>query len=220
MRALVHDATDGAPDGGAVGTDRLAALGLTTADFEFVLAGADAEARMWSDLAPPVMGGMARWGKTNELLRIRLLPRGWTCDDPRNLPRTISPGGELAIVAATGDSGTGRPGLTARNLYPRGIETVRAVGRGAQLAFDYPDLPLDDADDLALWLLLYNPAGDEVHAELSRPDSISPSGYVTTWTERIMLPPLRLARPQLRPVAAAAAGVTVPVTRRAVAPEP
>ena len=168
MRTLVQDAS--------ASSARLAELGLSPADFEFVLAGADAEARTWTALAPPVMAGMARWGKTNELLRVRLLPRGWTHDDPRNMPRTISPAGDFAIVAATGDGATGRPDVTARNLYARGVETVRAVGRGDQLAFDYPGLEPPAADDLAIWLLLYHPAGDEIRAELSRPDSISPAG--------------------------------------------
>jgi hypothetical protein len=209
MRTLVHDASAGP------GPARLAELGLSAADFEFVLAGADAEARTWTALAPPVIAGMARWGKTNELLRVRLLPRGWTHDDPRNMPRTISPAGDFAIVAATGDGATGRPDVTARNLYARGVETVRAIGRGDQLAFDYPGLEPPAADDLAIWLLLYHPAGDEIRAELSRPHSISPAGYVDIWAERILLPALRLARPAIAAASAAVAEVTVPVARRA-----
>jgi hypothetical protein len=211
MRTLVHAASAG------TGPARLAELGLSAADFELVLAGADAEARTWTALAPPVMAGMARWGKTNELLRLTLVPRGWTRDDPRNMPRTISPAGDFAIVAATGDGATGRPDVTARNLYARGVETVRAVGRGDQLAFDYPGLAPPAADDLVIWLLLYHPAGDEIRAELSRPQSISPAGYVDAWAERILLPAVRLARPAVLPArpAAAAAAVTVPVARRA-----
>jgi hypothetical protein len=208
MRTLVHDTS--------AGPARLAGLGLSAADFEFVLAGADAEARTWTTLAPPLIAGMARWGKTNELLRIRLVPRGWTHDDVRNMPRTISPGRDFAIVAATGDGATGRPDVTARNLYARGIETVRAIGRGDQLAFDYPGLEPPAADDLDIWLLLYHLAGDEIRAELSRPHSISPAGYVDSWAERILLPAIALARPEVIPVAAsAAAAVTVPVARRA-----
>ena len=206
MRTLVH--------GASAGPARLAGLGLAAADFEFVLAGADAEDRTWTALAPPVIAGMARWGKTNELLRVRLLPRGWTHDDPRNMPRTISPAGDFAIVAATGDGATGRPDVTARNLYARGVETVRAIGRGDQLAFDYPGLEPPAADDLAIWLLLYHPAGDEIRAELSRPHSISPAGYVDSWAERILLPAIGLARPAIGAAASAVAEVSVPVARR------
>src|SRR6202167_615 len=150
MPTQVHDMSAA----GGPARARLAGRGLSAADFDFVLSGAEAEARTWTALAPPVMAGMARWGKTNELLPVRLLPRGWSHDAPRNMPRTISPAGALAIVAAAGDGATGRPDVTARNLYARGVETVRAIGRGAQLAFEYPGLEPPPADDLDLWLLL------------------------------------------------------------------
>jgi hypothetical protein len=209
MPTQVHDMSAA----GGTGLARLAGLGLFAADFDFVLSGAEAEARTWTALAPPVTAGMARWGKTNELLRVRLLPRGWSHDDPRNMPRTISPGRDLAIVAAAGDGATGRPDVTSRNLYARGVETVRAIGRGDQLAFEYPGLEPPPADDLDIWLLLYHPAGDEVAAELSRPYSISPAGYVDSWSERILLDPVRLAQPAF--AAAPAPEVSVPVARRA-----
>jgi hypothetical protein len=222
MRTLVHDTgaaagpgTGAGPrpgTGAGTGAARLAGLGLSAADFEFVLAGADAEARTWTTLAPPLIAGIARWGKTNELLRVRLLPRGWTRDDPRNMPRTISPAGDTAIVAATGDGATGRPDVAARNLYARGHETARAIGRGDQLAFPYPGLEPPPADDLDIWLLLYHPAGDEIRAELSRPCSISTAGYVDCWAERILLPPIPLGQPASP---GAGADLTVPVTRRA-----
>ena len=112
LQPLVHDT------GAAVG--RLTGLGLSAEDFAFVLRGADAEARMWTPLAPPVMPGIARWGKTNELLRVRLLPRGWSHDNPKNLPRTISPTGDFAIVGTTGDAATGFAGGKPTTRYPQG----------------------------------------------------------------------------------------------------
>jgi hypothetical protein len=210
MRTLVHEMSAAAGTGPA----RLAELGLSAADCDFVLSGADAEARTWTALAPPVIAGMARWGKTNELLRVRLLPRGWVHDDPRNMPRTISPARDFAIVAATGDGATGRPDVTSRNLYARGVETVRAIGRGDQLAFDYPGLASPPADDLVIWLLLYHLAGDEIRAELSRPHSISSAGFVDSWAERILLAPIRLGQPALA-ARGPAAEVSVRVARRA-----
>jgi hypothetical protein len=56
---------------------RLAELDLTAADLISALIGADQEARTWTPLAPPMMAGLARWGKTNQLLRARLIERGW-----------------------------------------------------------------------------------------------------------------------------------------------
>ena len=63
--------------------DRLANLALTAADLISALIGADQEARRWSPLAPPMMAGLARWGRTNELLRERLVERGWSLDNPK-----------------------------------------------------------------------------------------------------------------------------------------
>jgi hypothetical protein len=185
--------------------DRLAGLGLTVEDFAFVLRGADAEARMWSLLAPPIMAGMARWGKTNELMRVRLLPRSWSYDNPKNLPRTISPRGDFAIVGTTGDGATGWAAGNPTTRYAKGVETARAIERNGQLAFDYVDLEIGHAlsavagsdDALATWLLLYNVNDRQIRAELSLPESISLRGYVDAWTERIMLPDIDLSDPEV-----------------------
>jgi hypothetical protein len=195
VQAQVHDAVAAA--------HRLASLGLAADDFEFVLRGADAEARMWSRAAPPVMAGMARWGKTNELLRIRLLPRGWSQDNPQNLPRTISPGGDFAIVGTAGDGAAGWAPGNPTTRYAKGVETARFIERNGQLAFDYGGLSAagtlpwrtGPADGAATWLLLYNVTDSQIHAELSLPESISPTGYVDAWTERVILPVTELASP-------------------------
>jgi hypothetical protein len=195
VQAQVHDA--------AAAAHRLASLGLSAEDFAFVLAGADAEARTWSRAAPPVMAGMARWGKTNELLRIRLLPRGWSQDNPQNLPRTISPSGDFAIVGTAGDGATGWPPGNPTTRYAKGVETARFIERNGQLAFDYGGLPgagtlpwrMSPADGAVTWLLLYNVTDSHIHAELSLPESISPTGYVDAWTERVILPVTELATP-------------------------
>lgn len=178
---------------------RLVLLGLTLDDLDFVLRGADAEARMWGPAAPPIMAGLARWGKTAELLRLRLLPRGWTDDNPKGLPRTISPDRDIAIVPTAGDGGTGAPGANPSNRHPKGIETMKAVERNIQLAFDLPGL-VDDPDFVIdggtepgeTWLLLYYIDENEIRAELSLPAGITAGGYVSEWQERILLPAVDL----------------------------
>src|ERR1700752_2512086 len=105
----------------ATATSRLVGLGLSVEDLAFALRGADAEARMWSQLAPSSMAGMARWGKTNELLRLRLLRRGWSHDNPKGLPRTISPDRRFAIVATAGDAATGISQGMPTTRYAKGI---------------------------------------------------------------------------------------------------
>jgi hypothetical protein len=188
MQPIVHE--------DAAAASRLTALDLTPQDLVAALSGADAQARMWTPLAPPMMAGMARWGKTNELLRARLVPRGWSHDNPKGLPRTISPDREFAIVATTGDSATGLPDSNPSTKYAKGVQTVRAIGRNIQLAFDFADLAVGEAlwavagqeDPVATWLLLYHVAPEQIRAELSLANGIDLRGHVSAWIERIILP--------------------------------
>ncbi len=86
---------------------RLAELGLSIDLVERVVRRADAEAAFCTPFDPPIMEGLTRWARTNRFLREELVPLGWGFDNPRNLPRTIHPGGQFAIVAITGDDVTG-----------------------------------------------------------------------------------------------------------------
>ena len=200
MQPVVHE--------DAAAASRLRDLALTPADLISTLIGADQETRTWTPLAPPMMAGLARWGKTNELLRARLVERGWWHDNPRGLPRTISPARDFAIVATTGDAVTGYPAGSPATKYAKGIQTVRAIGRNLQLAFDFGDLiagealgAIVDGDELATWLLLYHVTPDRIRAELSLANGIDRHGHISEWIERIILPALRtnecsLAAPQ------------------------
>jgi hypothetical protein len=188
MEPVVHE--------NAAAAKRLAELALTAGDLIGALIGADQEARTWTPLAPQMMAGLARWGKTNELLRAGLVERGWRHDNARGLPRTISPAEDFAIVATSGDAVTGCPAGSPSTKYAKGVQTVRAVGRNVQLAFDFPNLLTGEArwdagDDLATWLLLYHVTPDRIRAELSLAHGIDRRGHVSEWLERIILPALR-----------------------------
>jgi hypothetical protein len=193
MEPVVHE--------NAAAASRLAELALTAADLIGALTGADREARTWTPMAPQMMAGLARWGKTNELLRARLVERGWWHDNPKGLPRTISPARDFAIVATTGDAVTGYSGGSPATKYAKGIQTVRAVGRNIQLEFDFPGLfagealspAAGDGDDLATWLLLYHVTPEQIRAELSLAHGIDRRGHVSEWIERIILPAVRVA---------------------------
>src|SRR5262249_55936433 len=87
--------------------ERLTELGLSAEIIERVARRAEAEAGMCTQLDPPIMEGLTRWSRMNRYLREELIPGGWRFDNPRNLPRTIHPRGEFAIVATTGDELTG-----------------------------------------------------------------------------------------------------------------
>src|SRR5580693_6811965 len=100
--------------------DRLGQLGLSLEQVERIVRRADADASMCTLLDPPIMEGLTRWARTNRYLREELVPAGWQFDNPRNLPRTIHPGGQFAIVAITGDDVTGLAGLLPGPKYARG----------------------------------------------------------------------------------------------------
>jgi hypothetical protein len=176
--------------------DRLGQLGLSVEILERVVRRADAEASTCTALDPPIIEGLTRWGRTNRFLREELIPVGWSYDNPRNLPRTIHPGGEFAIVAATGDELTGLAELQPATKYPKGDVTSRAVHVNEQLTLDFGDFDLDavtaqarDAGGLLTWFMLFHVDEDGFRLELSLPDAIV-DGRITSWAERIILPKL------------------------------
>lgn len=199
--------------------DRLAQLGLKAEILEFALRGADAESRTYTLLDPPNMAGMARYARTVRLLREQLVPLGWSYDNPRNLARTVSPDRQVAIIATLGDAATGVPYVPPSTRYEKGVATVEAVSRNflqLSLPIDLGDDLLDepDTDGLATWILLYNVTETEIRAELSLPDSMV-DGYIDTWLERIILPPVPLATPGAVPAPRPAADPYFAVVRRA-----
>jgi hypothetical protein len=174
--------------------DRLAELGLSVQIVERVVRRADAEASICTLLDPPIMEGLTRWGRTNRFLREELLPVGWTFDNPRNLPRTIHPSGQFAIVATTGDELTGLLDLLPATKYAKGYATVQAVETNEQLTLDFGDFDLGAADgqtrnggDLLTWLMLFHVDDEGFRVELSLPNAIF-EGRITSWAQRIILP--------------------------------
>lgn len=173
--------------------DRLSELGLTVEIIERVVRRADAEASTCTALDPPIMEGLTRWARTNRFLREELIPLGWNFDNPRNLPRTIHPGGKFAVVATTGDDLTGLLDLLPTTRYAKGFATIKAVEVNEQLTLDFGDYDLVSADspiragDLLTWLLLFHVDEQEFRVELSLPDAIV-DGRITSWSERIILP--------------------------------
>jgi hypothetical protein len=199
--------------------DRLAELGLSLGLIERVVRQADAEAAFCTPFDPPIMEGLIRWARTNRFLREELVPLGWGFDNPRNLPRTIHPSGQFAIVATTGDDVTGLASLLPAPKYAKGYATVRAIGVNEQLALDFGDFDPGDLpprDHLLTWLLLFHTADDGFHVELSLPDRID-DGRITRWAERIILPvfpraEIRLVEGLASPDSAGDRGIVVEVS--------
>lgn len=205
--------------------DRLAELGLSVEIIERVIRRADAESSMCTPLDPPIMEGLTRWGRTNRFLREELLPAGWDFDNPRNLPRTIHPSGEFAIVATTGDELTGLANLLPATKYAKGDATIQAVEINEQLMLDFGDFDAGPRDgraegsaDLLTWFMLFHVDEDGFRVELSLPDAIV-DGRITSWAERIVLPVFPRDDNRLTAAVTPAGddlgeGVVVEVTRR------
>lgn len=199
---------------------RLAELGLSIDLVERVVRRADAEAAFCTAFDPPILEGLIRWARTNRFLREELIPRGWRFDNPRNLPRTIHPGGQFAIVATTGDDVTGLAALLPAPKYAKGDATARAVEVNEQLTLDFGDFDpggLPPRDQLLTWLLLFHAGDDGFHVELSLPDRID-DGRITRWAERIVLPvfprsEIRLEEALASPDSAGDRGIVVEVSR-------
>ena len=187
------------------GADRLAELGLTVDVVAAALAAADRECGHCSDLDPPILEGLLRWGRATRALREQLIPRGWTYDNPNNLARTIHPSGDFAVVVATGDEGTGLPSSGAGPRHARGFVNGQAIHANGQLSFEFGALiqlstsgRATGLGHLQTWFLLYHATPGVFRTELSLPQGFE-RGRITEWTERILLPPLPRA-PLTEPV--------------------
>lgn len=191
MIPLIHEDHDA--------ESRLAALGLTVEDLVSALKAGDAEARAWTEAAPPNMSGMARWGRTNEALRIGLAKKSkaWTYRNPRNLPLTINEPVGVAIVATSGDGGTGDPKWSPCTRYAKGVAVTKAVEQNEQLAlFSDVDVEVGKAlgavaatsNSLRTWVYLYRVTPEGIFSELSLPETITDDGFIDKWRERIIVP--------------------------------
>jgi hypothetical protein len=181
----------------ASAAQRLHELGIPQDYLLRAVQGGEAEARAWTEAAPRSMSGMARWGRTNELIRTNLARVGFTYENPNGLPVTISPDHSFNVVATTGDGHTGRTdGPQPTTRYAKGTATAKAVEvNGVQLALDFVDAGIGPAlaeaascEGVVTWIVLYHVAPEGIYVELSLPESISRRGYIDRWRERIILP--------------------------------
>lgn len=185
-------------------TTRLAELGLQEGSLRNAVEWAISHLSYCTSLEPPQGPGMIVWSKAVRALREALLPSGWTPDNRNGYPTVVSPDGRLAIAVATGSSRTGQSGTpfpTTKN--PKGVLTEKAVI--ANVA-GFRQLSLEDSDAETAeepigvearqtWVLLFDfdELVDLISLELSMPKAIDKSGFITSWSERILLKPIAFA---------------------------
>jgi hypothetical protein len=185
---------------------RLAELGLSSALVRRVVQRADGEARTCTAMDPTNLAGMIRWGRTNRFFREETYMLGWSYDNPKNLPRTIGPTGEFAVVATSGNEATGDERFNPSTRYAKGVATSDAIEANGQLAFQFVDEAVgvalgestNDASSIWTWLLLYCVMTDRVQIELSLPSTVSRSGYVEHWRERIIISAVPFEEPSIQ----------------------
>src|SRR5260370_42594426 len=109
------------------------------------------------------MEGLTRWGRMNRFLREELILAGWRFDNPRNLPRTIHPSGEFAIVATTGDELTGLAGLLPATKSLKGDSSFKAAATTEMYTLALRDampIPNDSraggCGDMLTWFMLFH----------------------------------------------------------------
>lgn len=200
-----HDGFRNAPvRAGAEADARLAELGLRVNLLHTALEAGHVSASQATRFHPVMAAGSLRWFDTVGRLRELLAELGWEADDVRNSPRIVSPDGRIALLVVRGDRNTAVSDRDPQTARARGRATVRAVTINGQL-----ELPLDlqvlaDASaerrsGVETWILLHRPTeGGEVRAELSLPVTVDETGFVTGWSERILLPPLTFG-PEVAP---------------------
>lgn len=124
--------------------------------------------------------GFVAWGTTVRSLREELATSGWWRSED-GVSLVVNDGGDVAILVASGDNGTGyrnRAVSTKRGRGPKTSEQVQ-INRG-QLHLFSPSVPtpaidhIDQSDNRQVWMLLYHHdlQRREVRSELSLPISM------------------------------------------------
>jgi hypothetical protein len=190
--------------------DHLAELGLSVDMVHRVIARAEVDTRSVTPNHPVNAEGWFRWANSVRYLRDELVPEGWAKARSLNFELVVQSGGMVAIAVTAGDEATGCPDVPPRTGNPKGAMTVAAVvaNIGPQTLFEVDEFRRQT------WFLLYHRDEAEIRIELSLPDNVSRTGYIDSWSERIILPPYTLD--QHVPVAEPqpALPINVPVRRR------
>lgn len=148
---------------------------------------------------PQQLPGILGWGRITRFLRELLIERrGYERANLRGQPSTVHPDGKFAIVVAGGDENTGRrtdPDPATRST--KGPATEDAIEKNTlSLWWDMPEAEwgrFDKARRIVppkqTWMLLYiiDEAAEEVRLELSLPRFMDEDGYVTDWSDRIII---------------------------------
>jgi hypothetical protein len=184
--------------------ERLAELGLTLEILD--RAGREHLAAYFGcDLHyPRIFRAISAWAEGNHSLRHSLVPR-WTVKDEHNQPLAINEDNTIAITALSGDQRTGT-NENPSTRSPKGRKTAEAVeANSEQIEFEFmAEDPVAVAEAAkvpgrSLWIFLTYRDFEkgELRSELSLPNGMGDDGYIESWWERLILPPIPFDRSDL-----------------------
>jgi hypothetical protein len=186
---------------------RLRQIGLSgfTPLIEALRDGAGA-ARSTTEFHPRSYPGQRMWAETHASLAHRLRGEDWTPDNFFGADLLVCARKGTAIVVTAGDSATGREGYLPQVRYERREVITGLVNGHADSLFMAGDRP-----EWSIWFLLHHLASTGAQAELSKPATITKTGWVYNWEERILFPESDMPE-RRRP--SQPADIEVPVERR------
>ena len=173
--------------------DQLEDLGLQAESLAGVLRGCLAGYLSCTSLDAPTRAQTEVYFEAVRLLREWLLPLGWEFDNVDQQPRVFSRDRGIAIVFASGDSNTGKPFPHPRTRRAKGEATqTKIMVNQSQLSLAFEQDPSDLATEdgpagLTTYILLVSVDEKGLRAELSIPEDMDASGFIDTWTTRILL---------------------------------
>ncbi len=160
----------------------------------------------------PTAAGVSGWIASVRHLREFLTVKGWKKENIKNSPRLIHPNGEFSIMFATGDDSTGNPIFDPKTKSNKGRTTRDSVNDNFRQAslFDLEMIPhvvpLNKFKQEILkmkptWVFLIHVQIDQniddpkhiLRCELSLPTFMDDAGYISGWSERIIIPEIDIS---------------------------
>lgn len=136
------------------------------------------------------------WSDTTAALRevCMGLGDGWKIDRTNNFETVAHGGRAIAIAVVGGDEFTGWRGdkdpRVRRKRGPMTTKRVRDNYLGMEALFPIKTLSDVEPDSWQTWFFLIRATDEALWLELSQPIGLDNAGYVSDWSERIILPSL------------------------------
>lgn len=132
------------------------------------------------------------WGEAVASLRYHLKP-GWKADAMKGVDLVVDSTRGIAIIVTAGSAATGCKDYALQVRHDRG-DVIQALVSGTRDTLLGPT----ERPVWQVWFLVHFLDVSEVRGELAQPQHIADSGFVYTWTERIILPNTEFGDPTQR----------------------